>query len=418
MGDAAYLIDTAIKKNRCVALYLTLSKSNAKKLIWPELKLINDTFHLGAEVNEGDLSMKFGDSFVYASGAATKSDIERFRGLPLGLCIIDEVQSFPRFIRELIDDVVSKRLFDFNGTLALTGTPGPVPGGYFFDACNNPAYAHFYWTMFDNPWIEKKSGKKALQLLQEELDRKGITIDDPTIQREVFGRWVLDTKKLVIEYNESKNHYDALPRGTLKYIIGIDIGFEDADAIAVLGFSDSSPTTYLVDELITPKQGLTELCEQVERLRKQYDAHKLMIDQGGLGLKLAEEMRRRFKIPVVGADKKRKFETIEMLNDCLRTSRFMAKKDSRFVSDTMLMEWDFDKTTPEKKVVSDRFHSDIIDAVLYGFKESPAYAWEPPVIKPVKGTPEWAKEEEEEMFEQALEHAKQMEQVDESLEWL
>ena len=149
----------------------------------------------------------------------------------------------------------------------------------------------------------------------------------------------------------------------------------------------------------------------------QFEPFKMMIDEGGLGKKLAEEMRRRYRIPVQGADKTRKFETIEMMNDCLRTGKLMAKKDSRFAHDSMLLEWDFERSRPDKKVVSDRFHSDIIDAVLYGFKESPAFAWEPDPVKPKQGTPEWGKAEKEKMYQEALEHF-QKEEIDNELDFL
>lgn len=420
VADAAYLTKVAREKPRSVALYLTLSRSNAKKLIWPELKIINDQYKLGGIVNESDLSIKYGRSFIYASGASTKVEIEKFRGLPLSICIIDEVQSFPPFVQELIDAVIAKRLFDFNGTLALTGTPGPVPSGYFYDACHNESYAHFKWTMFDNPWIEKKSGKPAALLAQEEIERKGVDINDPYIQREIYGNWVLDTRSLVIKYEETRNDYRELPRNLI-YLFGIDIGFEDADAIAVLAYDPSSPVTYLVEEVITTKQGFTDLVSQIERLRERYKPIKLMIDEGGLGKKLAEEMRRRYRIPVQPADKVRKFENIEMLNDCLLTRRFMAKKDSRFAYDSKRLEWDFERTRPDKKFVSTRFHSDIIDAVLYGFKESPAFTWQAEPIKPKIGTPEWGKQEEEKMYQADLERLTREREESESnlgLEWL
>lgn len=420
VADAAYLIDTALKKPRSVALYLTLSRSNAKKLIWPELKLINDRYKLKGVVNEADLSINYNGSFVYASGASTRVEIEKFRGLPLAICIIDEVQSFPPFVQELVDAVIAKRLMDFNGVLALTGTPGPVPSGYFYDACHNESYAHFKWTMQDNPWIEKKSGKKVQALIQEEMERKGVTEEDPYIQREIFGNWVLDTQNLVIRYDGTRNHYEELPRD-LNYIFGIDIGYEDSDAIAVLAYPRSGAATYLVDECIQSKQGLTELIETLERLRAKYKPIKMMIDEGGLGKKLAEEMRRRYRIPVQPADKARKFENIEMLNDCLMTKRFMAKKDSRFAYDSQRLEWDFERMTPDKKYISSRFHSDIIDAVLYGFKESPAYSWQPEAAKPKLGSPEWGKMEEEKMFQQDLDRLTIQQEEDSSslgFDWL
>jgi hypothetical protein len=418
IADAAYLIKEALQYEGCVAIYITLSRLNAKKLIWPELRKINQQYKLGGKVNESDLSIRYGNSYVYASGASTRADIEKFRGLPIRICIIDEVQSFPTYIKELIDDVITKRLFDYNGILALTGTPGPVPCGYFYDACHSPAYAHFHWTMFDNPWIHIKSGKTQQALLDEELARKGVDISHPSIQREVYGKWILDTSNLVLNYNSEKNHYEELPAGqTFKHIMGIDIGFKDADAIAILGHSDSSPTTYLIDECVTTKQGLTELFTQVELLRKQYEPYKIVIDTGGLGLKIAEEMRRRWRIPVYAAEKVRKFENLELLNDSLRTYRFRAKNKSRFATDSMLLEWDTDRLKPDRRYISDRFHSDIIDAVLYAFRESPAYTYTPEAIKPKWGTKEWGKEEEKKMEEEAIERALEKE-VNTEYEWL
>lgn len=419
VADAAYLTHTALAKPRSVALYLTLSRNNAKKLIWPELKIINDRFKLGGIVNESDLSLKYGQSFIYASGASTKVEIEKFRGLPLSICIIDEVQSFPPFVQELIDAVIAKRLFDFNGVLALTGTPGPIPSGYFYDACHNAQYSHFKWTMFDNPWIERKSGKPALLLAHEEMERKGVDESDPYIQREIFGNWVTDTRALVVQYDEARNDYSGLPKNLI-YLFGIDIGFDDADAIAVLAYDPASPVTYLVEENIAAKQGFTELVATIERLRERYKPIKMMIDEGGLGKKLAEEMRRRYRIPVQPADKVRKFENIEMLNDCLLTKRFMAKKDSRFAHDSRRLEWDFERMRPDKKFISDRFHSDIIDAVLYGFKESPAFTWQAEPIKPKIGTPEWGKQEEERMYQADLDRfmREKDENINLGLDWL
>jgi hypothetical protein len=230
---------------------------------------------------------------------------------------------------------------------------------------------------------------------------------DPTVQREIFGRWVNDASKCVIAYESIRNHYEQIPQDPktpLITIMGIDLGFEDADAICVLAYSHASPVTYLVDECITTKQGLSELVVQVEKLRAKWNPTKMVIDAGGLGKKIAEEIRRRYLIPVIDADKQRKFENIELLNDALRTSRFMAKRDSRFANDAVLLEWDTDRSRPDRKVVSDRFHSDIVDATLYAFKESPAYCYQPPQTKPKYGSPEWAKAQEKEMFEKALEH--------------
>ena len=52
----------------------------------------------------------------------------------------------------------------------------------------------------------------------------------------------------------------------------------------------------------------------------------------------------------------------------------------------MLVEWD--RTNPEKPVISSRFHSDIADAVLYAFRRCLHWLHVPEPAQPIKGTAE------------------------------
>lgn len=409
---AADLLNTAVKNADCICLYITLSRKNAKRIIWRELKKINKRFRLGGIPNETDLSMSFSNgSYIYCCGAKDRGAIEDFRGLPIKLCYLDETQSFPKYIKELIDDVIGPALMDYSGSLCLIGTPGPVPAGYFFDCSKHSQWSHHFWTFWQNPFIPIKSKKTHQEVFERELKRRGVTTEDPSVQREWFGKWVLDTDSLVFKYKPDVNDFKENPKGKITYIMGVDYGFEDADAIAILAWNENSPVTYLVDELVMPKQGLTPLANQIEEFRKKYDVSKIVADFGGLGKKISEEMIKRWQIPVTAADKTRKIENIELLNDALRTKRFMARAGSRFASDTMLVEWDHDKSTPDKRVISDRFHSDILDAALYAFRESPAYAWTPPVEKPKPGTAKYYEEETTGMEKAAEEYFRALEDL-------
>lgn len=381
----------------------------------------NDELSIGATFNESDLSIKFPNgSIIYFSGASTTKEINRFRGLALKLTYIDESQDFPDYLKQLIDDVIVPASFDNNGAVRLIGTPGPVPIGYFNFVSTNPksTWSKHHWTMFDNPWLESKSGKTAEIILNDEMERRGVTREDPTIQREGFGQWVTDRNKLVIDYDSARNDFDTLPPAKYSYIVGIDLGYEDADAISVLGYSDSSATTYLVDEIVTHKQGITDLMEQITSVRKKYDAHKLVCDTGGLGKKIAEELIRRHSIPIVAADKVRKFENIELMNDALRTKRFMVRRGSRFAEDSLKLEWDYEHSTPDHKAISDRFHSDIIDSVLYAWKESVSFSFRAKPVQPKQGTPEWVKAETDMMEQATLDRLLKQEDPDDLLSWL
>lgn len=403
---AAHLIHTAIHSPEVMCLYITLSMRNAERIIWKDLKKINKDHDLSGTTKEAGLVMTFPNgSTIHLCGANNVTEIENFRGVPLKLVYIDECQSFREYIEDLIDDVLSPALMDYAGSLCLIGTPGPTPTGFFYKcAVESDVWSKHGWTFFDNPHLPKKSGQTHQQLLDRELSRRGVSANDPSIQREWYGKWVLDSDSLLIHYDNTLNDFNALPANiNYEYIMGIDIGYVDADAISILAWSENDPVTYLVEELVTPKQGITPLVEQIRAFDAKYKVHKMVMDMGALGKKIGEEMIIRHSLPIEAADKTRKMENIEFLNDALRTGRFKAKAKSRFAQDSYLVEIDRDKSTPERLKVSTRFHSDIIDAVLYGFKFSPAYAYVKPKEKPKPGSKEWALAQSTEMWEAELE---------------
>lgn len=415
VGCAADMVDTCLKSQGVTVLYITLSRSNAKKIIWPELKRLNSDYVLEGVVNESELSIRYpNNSVLYCSGASDKSEIEKFRGLALKKVYIDECQSFPSWIEELIDDVLAPALMDHAGTICLIGTPGPVPAGFFHDTSHSNTWTHHAWTFWQNPHIPIKSGVSHTAIFDREIKRRGIDPGHPSIQREWFGKWALDSDALVYCYDSNKNHYEGVTLHKPVYILGVDFGYEDADALALLAWDEGSPITYLVQEVVIPKQGITPLISQIESLRLRYDISKIVADFGGLGKKIAEEMIKRWQIPMAPAEKSRKVENIEIMNDAMRRGHFMAKKQSRFAHDSMILEWDKDKSTPERRVISDRFHSDILDAALYAFRESPAYSWVPPKEQSKYGTPEWAKEQEDAMERAAEEYFASLSQNDSS----
>ncbi len=404
---AADLIHTAITHPGTVGLYITLARSSAKRIVWPELHNINRNYQLNGIANESDLSFKFPNgSIIYCSGASDATEIEKFRGLSnVILAYLDESQAFRAHIKELVEEILIKRLYDTDGRLRMIGTPGPIPGGYFYLASQSPAWSHHAWTLHNNPWIQKKSGKSVQDLIQQDCDRKGVTLDDPSIQRECFGRWVLDTNSLLLEYNPERNHYGALPIGTYTYVLGMDFGFEDADSFSVIGWLEGSPNTYLIEEVIAPKQTYEQMVQNFDGLYRKYPFSRIMADPGGGGKKLIESLKQRYPIPLTVADKLGKIANYGLLNNALRTGRFFAKRDSRFAQDCNLLERDRDKSTPERTVV--KGHSDAVDSTLYAFRESPAYGYTPPIQKPKAGTPEHEKAFAQDMMDHTLEKLKQ-----------
>jgi hypothetical protein len=101
------------------------------------------------------------------------------------------------------------------------------------------------------------------------------------------------------------------------------------------------------------------------------------------------------------ADKHRKKEFIELLNDDLRTGRFQAKPDMTICEDYEKLQWD--KTNKDKWKEDSSFHSDIADAVLYAWREAKHFAYEKKADKFAVHSDEYMDEYEQ---KEAERHAK------------
>jgi PBSX family phage terminase large subunit len=371
IGIVGDMIATCEAEPNVICLYVTLTFKNARSILWPDLKRLIKEYEIKCKTDDQRLEIKFPNgSEIRLGGAKDEAEIEKYRGLKLRKVYLDEMQSFRAYVKYFINDILLPALRDLRGSLIITGTPGPVPAGPFYEYATSPNLAHHTWTAFDNPHMHLPPTKDLNITLAEERMMKGISENDPGYQRETYGKWVDDPNALVYKFNKDRNVTRSIP-ADLTYIFGIDIGYNDADAIAVVGFDYKHDCVYLVEEFIAGKQTITDLVNKIQELDAKYKPVKMLMDAGALGKKIQEEIKQRHAIPVEAAEKSRKFEFIELLNDDLRTGRFKAKPETRFEEDCFLTVWD--RSELPKLVVSDTYHTDIGDAVLYAWREAKHY---------------------------------------------
>jgi hypothetical protein len=392
---AADLINTALSCPNTVGFYITLARSSAKRIVWPTIKKIVKDFKLDAKCHQNDLSVEFANgSFIYLTGANTDNEVQKIRGMSrVAVIYVDECQAFRAHLKDLIDNVLTKRLYDLNGRLRLIGTPGPLLQGYFFELCHNKSWSQHAWTMFDNPWLPIQNGGFTAEMLTEQdCRRRGVTRSHPSIQRENYGIWVRDESSLLLNYNAEVNHFEGLPPGQYHYILGIDVGFDDADSLSVLAYSDMSPVTYLVEEVIVSGQLVGELALQIKKLDEKYKFREMIADTGGLGKKVIKTLIFQYSLVIEPADKVGKIADYGLLNNALRTGNFKAAHTTRFAQDCFIIQRDKNKSTPDKIVVDG--HSDAVDSVLYAFAYSPAYDYVAPKLSTRPGSAEYYREQE------------------------
>lgn len=396
-GLARRYLRTMQKYPRSLCPYLALTRDSAKNIMWEMLKEHTEEEKIKADFTEHNLTMTIENGArLQLFGADMKNFIRRLKGIKTPGAAIDEAQDFGSHLITIVDDVLTPAIIDYpDGWIALTGTPGPIPFGYYYDVTDQGKYGFSVhkWSIVDNPYQQDPQG-----FINDIIAKKQWLPDHPTLLREWRGQWVLDLDSLVYKYDKLKNDYTSVDYSKdWEFVVGVDLGFDDADAIAVIAWHKHHKLAYLVHEEIHVGQTITELAGQIDSVIKRFDPLKVVMDTGGLGKKIAEEMRRRYTLPIIAAEKVRKFEFIELLNDAMRMGRFFAKKESRFAEDCGRIKWETDLVNPEKPKISDNFHSDITDAVLYAYRESLHWLSEAAPIKLIAGSPAWLQAQEKEM---------------------
>lgn len=351
--------------------------------------------------------------------------MEKLRGTSLDLVIIDEGKSFPpHIIDELVRDVLEPALGDRMGTLVLMGTPGAILSGEFYNATSPDipaktgerkppvrpwdrrhewkgpfAYSFHRWNTQDNTTTAgKNSWKKALQTKKA----WGWTDENPTWRREYLGQWVANENILVYRYNPDKNTYDHLPDlpdgEEWTYVMGIDLGFEDDCAIVISAFHEHDPHLYEVETWKSQHLTVRPLAEQIKKFQDVYQPHAIVADYGGLGKMLGETLAQEYEIPVVAAEKKEKFDHIELLNSDLFDGRVKVRMHSLLAEEWAGLQWEDERKLREHSGCPN--HAS--DAFLYQWRYVYHHFWQTRKEVPKFGTDAWRSWFEEEELKQIL----------------
>ena len=382
-------------------LYVTLNRSNAKQLVWRPLHWLARRHRLDIKFNHTDLIAELDNgSTIKVTGASDRTEIEKMRGFRYAMAVIDEAQSFGSHIEPLIDDVISPALFDFDGTLAITGTPGPVNAGFFFDITNNPdkyGYSLHKWTVSDNSEFPRWAGEKdwrrmALEFIEEECQKKyGGDRRNPKFIREYLGEWCQSDDALL--YHILHEYlYDDMPKWNkrdVSTVLGIDLGWHDNTAFVVVGYNRVQQRAFEVECRQAKELVVSDIADITGQLVNAYDPEKIVIDGHGEGKiiikSLASEIGLRYNIPVQAAEKQKKASFIRLLDSDLLAGKVLLKRRSELWRQMRVLQWD-DKFQREVEGQP----CDLADAFLYAFRECKHWAveeFEEPPPKP--GTPEW-----------------------------
>lgn len=350
--------------------YVALTRKSAKLICWRTLKSLNNQFKLGANFNESELLITFpNESVIQLTGANDQSVGETLRGLPWDLCVVDEAASFRGHIQNVIEECVAPAFITRNGKLKLIGTPSQDFKSYFYQAFHSlPEYSRHRWTVLDNPYIPN-----AAEYLKRLLERKGWTEDNPTYLREYCGQWVRSSEHLVYSaYNPLRNQctLEAVPKG-LHTVIGVDLGWNDANAIVVLGYNPQiTRNVYVLHQRKRTKELISDLGASLRQLVDFYSPVAQVCDEGGLGRSIAEELNHRFNLGLKPAQKQGKIGYIELVNAALGAGELLIVDEERGLAEEWLdLPWKDESHTMEHP----KYANHASDAATYAWRECTSY---------------------------------------------
>lgn len=347
-------------------LYVTLIRRNCRKLFWrPILNELQDR-GVEFEANEVDMICRLANgSIIEATGCDDIRSAGKMRGDDYDDVDVDEAQEPNDDVLEpLVEEVLFPTLIDRGGELTLAGTPPDAMVGYFIERLSDPRWQRFGWSMFDNPYIPRK-------FIDEMIAAKGLTPEHPIYRREILGLPEVDPDKLVYEYQRKRNDFDASlldQHGeTWRYAMGLDLGFQDSDAIVVVGWRKDDPERrlYVVYQWHANHLDVDVLAEKTRQVYEQYRPVSLVGDHGGhAAQKILATISARLNV-LIQPKPSDVNVSIGLVNDDLRNSRLLIEAHTGLVKDLGLVTWHIEPGTGKRVANKRGFHSDLADALRY-----------------------------------------------------
>ena len=239
---------------------------------------------------------------------------------------------------------------------------------------------------------------------------------NPVYLREWKGQWIRSEDSLVYKYSEEKNFYNEVPyhEYDFDFVLGVDLGFEDATGFVIGAYSPDLPFFYVVESFKQSKLLPSEIAQKIHEYNDIYNFTSIVADTGGLGKSIVEEMRQRWGLAIRPAEKRNKAAYIELMNSDLAAGNILVDGMSDLVDEWRLLQWDEDRRKEDG-----RFDNHLSDACLYAWRESRHFTHEEEILPPQRGTKEYFEQWERDYWSKAAMRIEDSEQTEAGVpEWI
>jgi len=320
-GAGVYLCSTCIEYPRATCLYIATTREQARRILLKDvLSEINRNHSLGMKVNLTTLTVSFpNDSLIYLMGLDSKpEEMEKALGQKYRLVVIDEGGSWRQDQRKMIYDVLQPACADYQGTIAMLGSPVNNIKTHFYEVTGLkesdpgyvPGWAVHRWSWQNNPHVRVNMQKQIDRMIAANPN----IMQTPGFRQMYLNEWVVDPGALCYKYDLYRNSISSLPSDNrYSFAVGVDLGFNDPTAIVVSAYSEYDPTMYFVEVIKLKEADLSTVAEHLNQVRLKYNPYKWVVD--GAAKQAVAELKNRFGFPFEPADKTGKYEMIQLMNN-------------------------------------------------------------------------------------------------------
>jgi hypothetical protein len=376
------------------------SKAHAKDLFWLPLKELNAKLNLGLlfkEVEKRVITPR--GTQILLLGAHDADSPTRLRGGAYSLALLDECKDFGPHFEELIVEAILPGLGDYGGTLVLSGTPGSVFQGLFYKVCieQPDGWKVAKWIKSDNSFLrpEERDLDKVFETTYKPF---GLTKDSPKFRREQLAEWVAEDSEKAYYYDPVRNFWDGSfnPRLEYQHICAIDLGKRDKTVIQPGAFSYQDENLYYMQPHAQRGMYIQTICEKWKEMDRRYGFVGTVVDTGGLGVMIVDDINMRYGFNWQAVDKSPKYKlgAVEQMNSDFLLGRIKAEPDS-----IVATAWAKSIKDPKTGLP---IHSDEGDAALYLHRFSYHWTGKHPIAEPERESPVWWENQEREAINRAL----------------
>ncbi len=386
-------------KSRCVYAGLTLD--SVTEICWDIFKDLNKKGKYGCKFNETKKIIFFpnGSRIRLVGLDVSAKQMRKILGQSLRKFSLDEAGSLTQDMRTLVYQMVKPALADLRpySWFTLLGTCENIPNT-FFEAVTegierDVPWKVYKWTAYDNPHMARQWKEE----IDEAIENNPNVVNASWFKTHYLNQWCADDDLVIIPVTELEKVDFALRNpNDYDYVLGVDIGFNDANAFSVIACSKKEREAIVVHVEKEAELILSQVAERIKTLQRKYNIHKIVID--GANKQGLEEIRQRFHIPMVIAEKTGKATYLHLLRDDVVTK---GVKLAEHGAGELYTEWQslmWKDTNKQKE--DDRCQNHASDATLYAWRYCYHYLWEAPEEEDDPNTDEYMdKLEEQEAME-------------------